>query len=66
MENNLISDLPLWKEDEAYRVLEELCAEHDVPVEVLKELVSVERQHQHREKARGIYDEFDSIFEQME
>ena len=59
-------ELPLWRDDKAYRVLEELCATHQVPIEVLKELVTIERQHQHREKARGIYDEFDSAFEQMD
>lgn len=59
-------ELPLWRDDNAYRVLEKLCAIHQVPIEVLKELVTIERQHQHREKARGIYDEFDSAFEQMD
>ena len=66
MEDHLSSDLPLWKDDKAYRVLEELCAKHQVPVEVLKELVAIERHHQHRERARGIYDEFDSAFERMD
>jgi len=65
MEDHLPNDLPLWKDGNAYRVLEELCARHQVPVEVLKELVAIERRHQHRERARGIYDEFDSAFERM-
>lgn len=66
MQDNLSSDLPLWKDEKAYRVLEELCAHHQVPVEILKELVAIERRHQHREVARGIYDEFDSTFERMD
>ena len=69
MENNPfsdISDLPLWQENEAFSVLEKFCFQHGVPVDTLKELVSVERQHQHRERAHGINDEFDSIFEQMD
>jgi len=66
MEDHLSSDVPLWRDDKAYRVLEELCARHQVPVEVLKELVAIERNHQHRERARGIYDEFDSAFERMD
>ncbi len=60
------NELPLWRDDAAYRVLEELCATHQVPIDVLKELVTIERQNQHREKAKGIYFEFDSAFEQMD
>jgi hypothetical protein len=60
------NNLPLWQDNEAYCVLEELCDAHQVPIDVLKELVAIERQHQHRERARGIYDDFDSVFEQMD
>jgi hypothetical protein len=61
-----VNDLPLWQDKDAYSVLEELCRTHQVPAEVLKELVAIERQHQHREKARGIYEEFDCAFEKMD
>jgi hypothetical protein len=37
-----------------------------VPVDVFRELVAIERRHQHRERARGIYDEFDTAFERMD
>lgn len=60
------NDLPLWRDNDAYSVLEELCDTHQVPIDVLKELVTIEKQHQHRERARGIYEEFDSAFEQMD
>jgi hypothetical protein len=59
------NDLPLWSDNDAYSVLEELCTTHQVPIDVLKELVTIEKQHQHRERARGIYEEFDSVFEKM-
>ncbi len=60
------NNLPLWQDNQAYHVLEELCNKHQVPVEVLKDLVAIEREHQHRERARGIYDDFDSAFENMD
>lgn len=60
------NDLPLWSDNDAYSVLEELCATHQVPIDVLKELVAIERQHQHRGRAHGITEEFDSAFEQMD
>jgi hypothetical protein len=61
-----LNELPLWGDNDAYGVLEKLCATHRVPIDVLKELVKIERQHQHRERAKGIYEEFDSAFEQMD
>lgn len=61
-----IDDLPLWQDKKAHQVLEELSNKHQVPTDVLKELVAIEKQHQHRERARGIYDDFDNTFEQMD
>ncbi|WP_341325825.1 DNA modification system-associated small protein [Methylotuvimicrobium sp. KM2] len=61
-----IQDLPLWNDTEAFSVLESLCKKHDVPVDVLQELVLVQRQNQHREKAKGIYGQFEEIFNRMD
>jgi hypothetical protein len=63
---DLTSDLPLWADQEAYALLKEICASHSVPMEVFQELVGIERRHQHRERARGIYDEFDNAFSRMD
>ncbi len=62
----LTSDLPLWADSEAYNVLEQLCDKYQVPVDLFRELVAIERRHQHREKARGIYEEFDDVFDRMD
>jgi F0F1-type ATP synthase delta subunit len=61
-----IQDLPLWNDPEAFAVLEKLCKKHQVPVDMFQELVKVQRQNQHREKARGIYDQFEEIFNRMD
>ena len=65
MDEELTADLPLWDDEQAYALLCELCAQHQVPVDVLRELVAIERRHQHRERTRGIYEEFDAVFERM-
>jgi hypothetical protein len=65
MDEELTTDLPLWDDEQAYALLCELCQKHDVPVDGLRELVAIERRHQHRERARGIYEEFDAVFERM-
>jgi hypothetical protein len=64
--DELTSDLPLWADVDAYQVLKRLCEQHKVPVDAFRELVAIERLHQHRERARGIYEEFDDVFRRMD
>lgn len=61
-----VQDLPLWNDPKAYSVLEELCIKHQVPIEVFRELVAEQRLNLHRGKARGIYDRFEEIFNNMD
>lgn len=61
-----VQDLPLWNDPQAFSILEELCAKHNVPVDVFRELVAEQRINQHRERARGIYDRLDEIFNTMD
>lgn len=65
MDDDLTADLPLWDDSKAFALLQQLCAKHEIPIDVFRELVAIERKHQHREKARGIYDEFDAVFEKV-
>jgi hypothetical protein len=66
VDDDLTADLPLWTDEQAYALLKEICDSHTVPVDVFQELVSIERRHQHRERARGIYEEFDNAFARMD
>jgi len=66
VDEELTADLPLWDDEQAFALLCDLCSKHQVPVDVFRELVAIERRHQHRERARGIYDEFDTAFERMD
>jgi hypothetical protein len=61
-----VSDLPLWSENKAHLRLAEVCAKHDVPVEVLTELVALQRERQHQERAAGIYARIEEILGSMD
>jgi hypothetical protein len=56
-----LSDLPLWSDEEANKILQEVCAENRVPIDVVTELVGLQRERQHQERAAGIYARFEEI-----
>ena len=61
-----LQDLPLWNDEAANTILQTICEKHGVPFEVLTELVLVQRERQHQERAHGIYDRFDEILGRMD
>lgn len=65
MENNL-SDLPLWSDPEAKKILAVLCEKHGVPIGVLEDLVSIQRERQSQERADGVYQAITEALDQME
>jgi hypothetical protein len=54
-------DLPLWADDDAYNILMKVCLKHAVPIDVVTELVALQRERQHQERAHGIYARFEEI-----
>lgn len=66
MSDVYLGDLPLWSEDEARKVMEKLCKKHNVPVDVLTELVAIQRHNQDRNKAFGIYDAIGEVLSRMD
>ena len=56
-----IGDLPLWSDPTANAVLEKICAEMAVPMDVIAELVGLQRSRQHQERAAGIYQRIEEI-----
>lgn len=68
--NNLdemyLSDLPLWADDQAQAVLKTVCEQNNVPVDVISELVMVQRERQHQERAHGVYLRFEEILGRIE
>jgi hypothetical protein len=65
-DESYLSDLPLWADGNAHTVMEEICGKYDVPVDVLTELVRVQRERQHQERAHGIYQRFEEILGRIE
>lgn len=61
-----LSDLPLWADDEATAILEKIAADHGVPVDVLTELVGLQRARQHQERAAGINQRIEEILGRMD
>ena len=63
---SLLNDLPLWGDEAAQAVLEAVCLKYNVPMEVITELVMVQRERQHQERARGINPRFEEILGAIE
>lgn len=61
-----LSDLPLWGDEEAAAILEKIANEHNVPVDVLTELVALQRARQHQERAAGINQRIEEILGRMD
>ena len=65
-ESEVLSDLPLWSDEAAHQKLVEVCEKHHVPVDVLTEMVALQRERQNQERAAGIYMRFKEILGRME
>lgn len=61
-----LNDLPLWADEDAQAEMEKVCEKFGVPVDVLTELVMVQRERQHQERAHGIYQRFEEILGRIE
>jgi hypothetical protein len=61
-----LSDLPLWSDEEAHNILLEVCEKYQIPIDVLTELVTLQRERQHQERAAGIYGRFEEILGRIE
>jgi hypothetical protein len=61
-----VADLPLWADQEANLVLLQVCKKHKVPIDVITDLVALQRERQHQERAAGINARFEEILGGME
>ncbi|MCZ2406158.1 MAG: hypothetical protein LC097_05420 [Burkholderiales bacterium] len=65
-EETSVADLPLWADPEANLVLLQVCKKHKVPIDVITDLVALQRERQHQERAAGINARFEEILGGME
>jgi hypothetical protein len=61
-----VADLPLWADVDANIRLGAVCDRHKVPMDVLTELVALQRERQHQERAHGIFGRFEEILGRMD
>ncbi len=66
IEEAQLSDLPLWADQEAAKVLDNIAKANSVPVDVVAELVGLQRARQHQERAAGIYQRIEEILGRMD
>ena len=65
-EESGVADLPLWADEDANAILRAVCAKHMVPVHVITDLVALQRERQHQERAAGSNARFEEILGGME
>jgi hypothetical protein len=65
-EQRSLADLPLWTDADAHTKLQQVCERHNVPIDVLTELVTLQRERQHQERARGIFMRLEEILGRMD
>lgn len=65
-DEHLVSDLPLWSDLDANIQLTHVCKLKNVPIEVITELVALQRERQHQERAAGIYARIEEILGTMD
>lgn len=65
-EEIFIGDLPIWADEEAHEILLKACEKHKVNPDLFAELVALQRKYQSMQRARGIYEDIDYVFERMD
>ena len=60
-DEQFLSDLPLWGDDDAQQILLSVCAKHNVPVDAITQLVAIQRERQYQERAHGINQAFEEV-----
>lgn len=56
-----VDDLPLWRDPDARATVSALLPQHGVSEEQFARLISAYRNHAHKQRARGLNDDFDAI-----
>lgn len=65
MSDVFLGDLPLWSDPAARGLLESLCEKHDVPMDVLEDLVGIQRDRSGEERARNVYPRIEEVLSRM-
>lgn len=60
-----VDDLPLWRDADAHRVLQQSLSRHDVDEEIFARVLSACRDRAHQQRHRGITADLDEIFQSI-
>jgi hypothetical protein len=66
IQDHFLGDLPIWSDEEARQILENICAKFNVPPDVIYDLVALQRERQHQERAAGVYERIEEIIGRMD
>ena len=66
MSDTFLGDLPLWSDPNARAVLEALCVKHGVPIDVIEELVGIQRERSGEERAHNVYPRIEEVLSRMD
>ena len=66
MSDVFLGDLQLWSDPAARAVLEQLCVKHGVPMDVLEDLVGMQRERSGEERARNVYPRIEETLSRMD
>ena len=66
MSEVFLGDLPLWSDPDARSVLEALCVKHGVPMDVLEELVGIQRERSGEERVHNVYPRIEEVLSRMD
>ena len=61
-----LGNLPLWGDDEAKKVLTDLCKQYEVPLDVLEDLVKLQREMLVKSRAAGSYEAIAEIIGRLD
>lgn len=60
-----VDDLPLWRDEDAHKILQDMLKKNNVSEEIFAALISACREHAHKGKPWGITSDFDEIFQSL-
>lgn len=57
-----VDDLPLWHDKEAHAIMTKNLVAHGIKEEQFIKLIAAYRELAHKQRTRGLFDDFDDIF----
>lgn len=66
MNEKAVMDLPLWSDPDTGRLFKKMCSEAGISPALMRDLIALLREYQHKERMFGLYDDMDMCFQNYE